>query len=118
MGWIYSLSHDKEFLIDNLELKNSSIRKLKKDKKNYKTPLTQAKFCLFQQLQRITAIESRWKFMKEITAMSNCSLLKDSFEDKTDEQALQLAKIFISSNQKFNIVVIGAGCCGLFLLTI
>ena len=114
MGWIYSLSHDKEFLIDNLELKNSSIRKLKKDKKNYKTPLTQAKFCLFQQLQRITAIESRWKFMKEITAMSNCSLLKDSFEDKTDEQALQLAKIFISSNQKFNIVVIGAGCCGLF----
>ena len=46
--------------------------------------------------------------MKEITAMSNCSLLKDSFEDKTDEQALQLAKIFISSNQKFNIVVIGS----------
>ena len=30
--------------------------------------------------------------MKEITAMSNCSLLKDSFEDKTDEQALSWQK--------------------------
>ncbi len=114
MGWIYSLSHDKEFLIDNLEVKSCNIGKFKKDKKNYNLPLTQAEFCLFQKLQSLVTVESRWKLMKEITAMSNCSLLKDSFENQTDEQALQLAKKFISSNQKFNIVVIGAGCCGLF----
>lgn len=33
MGWIYALSHDKEYLIETLKLKETYKRKLKQKKK-------------------------------------------------------------------------------------
>ena len=71
-------------------------------------------FDLFEKLQSFYSINEKWKFIKGINSKKNFGVLNDSFENKTDKIALQLAKKFLSSNNKLNVLVIGAGCCGLF----
>ena len=36
MGWVYALSHDKEYLIETLKLKETYKRNLKQKKKDFK----------------------------------------------------------------------------------
>ena len=46
--------------------------------------------------------------------MKSLKVFKDSFGNEKDKIALQLAGKFFSSNEKLNVLVMGAGCCGLF----
>ena len=114
MGWIYTLSYEKEFLIHNFYLKETNQRKQKKKIGYFKEKGLKQNFDLFEKLQSFYSINEKWKFMKGINSKKNFGVLNDSFENKTDKITLQLAKKFLSSNNKLNVLVIGAGCCGLF----
>ena len=56
--------------------------------------------------------------MKKINSLGNFAVFKDSFGKEKDEIAIQLGRKFLSSNDKLNVLVMGAGCCGLFSRTI
>ena len=114
MGWIYTLSYEKEFLIHNFYLKETNQRKQKKKIRYFKEKGLKQNFDLFEKLQSFYSINEKWKFIKGINSKKNFGVLNDSFENKTDKITLQLAKKFLSSNNKLNVLVIGAGCCGLF----
>ncbi len=114
MGWIYSLSYDKAFLIENLGLKETYKTNLKKKNKYLKQKNSKMDFDIFDQLQRLDTIQEKWNYMKKINSLGNFAVFKDSFGKEKDEIAIQLGRKFLSSNEKLNVLVMGAGCCGLF----
>ena len=114
MGWIYALSHDKEYLIETLKLKETYKRNLKQKKKDFKLKNSNSNFDIFEQLYRLGTIKEKWNYIKEINSLKSLKVFKDSFGNEKDKIALQLAGKFFSSNEKLNVLVMGAGCCGLF----
>ena len=114
MGWIYALSYDKKFLIQNFELKKTYKKDLKKKNKWFKQKKSSKNFDLFKELQELDTIKERWEYIKKINLLRNLPIFMDSFESENDKIAIQLAREFLSSNEKLNILVLGAGCCGLF----
>tara|TARA_Y100000589_G_scaffold315646_1_gene339420 strand:- start:1228 stop:2637 length:1410 start_codon:yes stop_codon:yes gene_type:complete len=114
MGWIYALSYDKKFLIQNFELKKTYKKDLKKKNKWFKQKKSSKNFDLFKELQELDTIKGRWEYIKKINLLRNLPIFMDSFESENDKIAIQLAREFLSSNEKLNILVLGAGCCGLF----
>ena len=69
---------------------------------------------IFDQLQHFDTIQEKWDYMKKINSLRNFAVFKDSFGKEKDEIAIQLGRKFLSSNEKLNVLVMGAGCCGLF----
>ncbi len=65
-------------------------------------------------MQELDTIKERWEYIKKINLLRNLPIFMDSFESENDKIAIQLAREFLSSNEKLNILVLGAGCCGLF----
>jgi len=114
MGWIYALSHDKAFLVENFEFQEPKKRRSKKNTKELKQKKPKLNVDLFEKLQCLVTSKERWEFIKEINSMRNFGGLEDSFQNETNKKTFELARKFISSNQKLNILVMGAGCCGLF----
>ena len=114
LGWIYAISFDRDFLINNFEYKETNKKKKIKNIKKLKKKKSKINFDPFRQLQSLKTSKEQWKYMKEINLIRNFGVLEDSFKRETDEIALRLARKFISSNERLNILVIGAGCCGLF----
>ena len=114
MGWIYALSYDKAFLIENRELKETYKTNLKKKNKYLKQKNSKMGSDIFDQLQHFDTIQEKWDYMKKINSLGNLAVFKDSFGKEKDEIATQLGRKFLSSNEKLNILVMGAGCCGLF----
>ena len=114
LGWIYAISFDRDFLINNFEYKETNKKKKIKNIKKLKKKKSKINFDPFRQLQSLKTSKEQWKYMKEINLIRNFGVLEDSFKSETDETALKLARKFISSNKQLNILVIGAGCCGLF----
>ena len=51
---------------------------------------------------------------QKVNSLKSLKVFKDSFGNEKDKIALQLAGKFFSSNEKLNVLVMGAGCCGLF----
>ena len=114
LGWIYALRFDRDFLTNNFELKEENKSIQKKNIKQSKKKNSKLNFDPFRQLQSFHTSTEQWKYMKGINSTRNLGVLEDSFKSETDETALKQARKFISSNEKLNILVIGAGCCGLF----
>ena len=114
LGWIYALRFDRDFLTNNFELKEENKSIQKKNIKQSKKKNSKLNFDPFRQLQSFHTSTEKWKYMKGINSIRNLGVLEDSFKSETDETALKQARKFISSNEKLNILVIGAGCCGLF----
>ena len=114
LGWIYAISFDRDFLVNNFEYKETNKKKKIKNIKKLKKKKSKINFDPFRQLQSLKTSKEQWKYMKEINLIRNFGVLEDSFKRETDEIALKLARKFISSNERLNILVIGAGCCGLF----
>ena len=69
---------------------------------------------IFDQLQHFDTIQEKWDYMEKINSLRNLSVFKDSFGKEKDEIVIQLGRKFLSSNEKLNILVMGAGCSGLF----
>ena len=65
MGWIYALSHDKEYLIETLKLKETYKRNLKQKKKDFKLKNSNSNFDIFEQLYRLGTIKEKWNYIKE-----------------------------------------------------
>tara|TARA_B100001564_G_C20646981_1_gene674877 strand:+ start:586 stop:1995 length:1410 start_codon:yes stop_codon:yes gene_type:complete len=114
MGWIYTLSYDKAFLIENRELKETYKTNLKKKNKYLKQKNSKMDSDIFDHLQHFDTIQEKWDYMKKINSLGNLAVFKDSFGKEKDEIAIQLGRKFLSSNEKLNVLVMGAGCCGLF----
>ena len=114
MGWVYALSYDKEYLIETLKLKETYKRNLKQKKKDFKLKNSNSNFDIFEQLYRLGTIKEKWNYIKEVNTLRSLKVFKDSFGNEKDKTALQLARKFFSSNEKLNVLVMGAGCCGLF----
>ena len=63
MGWIYALSYDKAFLIENLGLKETYKTNLKKKNKYLKQKNSKMDFDIFDQLQRLDRVHiTDWVF--------------------------------------------------------
>ncbi len=114
LGWIYALRFDRNFLINNFELKETNKKNQKKHIKQFQKKKSKLNFDIFRQLRSLNTSVEQWRYMKEINLIRNFGVLEDSFKRETDKTALKLARKFISSNERLNILVIGAGCCGLF----
>lgn len=119
-GWVFALNYDKLFLeevSENVELNFTSKQHRKHRKHSSDPKLEYNNDDFFSKLLSISDIKERWSYLEDLTNSHYSYLLEDSFASLNKAEAEREAAKFLSE-EKFSIVIIGAGCIGLFFANI
>ena len=118
VGWQFVLAKDESFLYNSAEnqlrtdcLENTA-RKTEQDE--LQDQFVGLKIDFLSEILKITDLNYRWKYVKNLTSLQNAELLHDSFSSIEEDGTLLALKECLNG-KRVNIVILGAGCAGLFL---
>lgn len=118
-GWLFSKHYDQEF-----SSASSSKRPVKKSsdikvKTKSKTPAKPAApksedIDFFSEILQIPDTRKCWEYVQNLITLEHKAIRQDSFGEASSKEAKAEATRFLSEKE-LNIVIIGAGCMGLYV---